>query len=296
MVRGNQRMTLHLDRDAEAAQRACVHAEPALVLPLETTVVSLRAGDTERRVDRSSLALVPARTAYQLELPPSATATVATLLVPDALRAAAVRDYAPEVDGRRLAAVVAELRLLPRTRWVDELVQRYVFEQSICERRASKASRFIEVELTKELFFLGCEQIDGRTRSSVLFQGDGVAARARSFIEEHLFEPFRVDELVRHCHASESTLLRAFRREIGVSPIAYVRRRRLEESLQLLESGRYAVTEVATRVGYDNPSAFAAAFRQQFGVAPSRARTAVPLAARLPAHGSPPVRRPRRRD
>lgn len=296
MVRGGKRMTLLLDRDTEAVKRVCVHQEPALVLPLESTVVELRAGDGARRIDRSTLALVPARLAYHLELPPSATAAVATLLVPAGLRAAAVRDYAPDVDARRLAAVVAELRFLPRTRWVDELVQRYVFEQSVCAKKASKASRFLEVELTKELFFLGCEQLDGRTRSSVLFEGDGVSARARTWIEEHLFETFRMDELVRHCHASESTLLRTFRREVGVSPIAYVRRRRLEESLQLLESGRYAVTEVATRVGYENPSAFAAAFRQQFGVAPSRARSVVPVAARLPAHGAPPVRRSRRRN
>ena len=296
MVRGGKRMTLYLDRDGEAVQRVCVHDEPALVFPLDTTIVSLRAGEIVRRVDRSSFALVPPHAPYDLELPPSATAVVARLLIPGGLRAAAVRDYSPEVDARRLATVVAELRFLPRTRWVDELVQRYVFEQSVCARKASKASRFIEVELVKELFFLGCEQIDGRTRSSVLFEGDGLAALALAWIEEHLFDPFRMDDLVRHCHASESTVLRTFRREVGVSPIAYVRRRRLEQSLQLLESGRYGVTEVATRVGYENPSAFAAAFRQQFGVAPSSARSAVPVEARLPAHGSPPVRRSRRRD
>jgi AraC-like DNA-binding protein len=205
-----------------------------------------------------------------------------------------VRDYRPEVDARRLVEVLGGVRVLPRTRWVDELVQRYVFERSVCARRGSKAARFLEAELTKELFFLGCEQLDLRTRSSVLFEGDAVAARARAWIEEHLFEPFRIDELVRQCHVSESTVLRAFRRELGVSPLAYLRRRRLEESMQLLESGRYGVTEVAARVGYENPSAFAAAFRGQFGLAPSRARPAVPAAARLPAHGAPPVRRRRR--
>jgi AraC-like DNA-binding protein len=104
-----------------------------------------------------------------------------------------------------------------------------------------------------------------------LFEGDALAARGRAWIEAHLFEPIRIGELVRHCHASESSVLRAFRRELGVSPLAYLRRRRLEESMHLLESGRYAVTEVAARVGYDNPSAFSAAFRAQFGITPSRA-------------------------
>jgi AraC-like DNA-binding protein len=294
--RTSERMELRVDRDAEALQRPRLYPLPALVFPLDTTIVSMRAAETTTRLDRSSFAVVPARLGLKLELPASGTTVVVTLVISDALRTAAVRDYAPYVDARRLAVVLGSLRILPRTRWVDELVQRYVFERSVCERRGSRAARFLEAELTKEVFFLGCEQIDRRTRNSVLFEGDAVAARARAWIEEHLFEPFHIGELVRQCHVSESTVLRAFRRELGVSPLAYLRRRRLEESMQLLESGRYGVTEVAVRVGYDNPSAFAAAFRGQFGLSPSRARPAVPAAARLPAHGAEPVRRRRRRS
>jgi AraC-like DNA-binding protein len=288
-------MTLLLDRDAEAVRRVLLHAAPSMVFPLETTVLSLRVDEIERRVDRSSFALVPAQMAYRIELPSSGALAVATLLVSDELCAATASEYSPEVDRRQLADVIAALRFLPRTRWVDELVHRYVFEQSVCGRPLTTASRFIEAELTKELFFLGREQIEGQARSSVLFEGGGVVARARAFIEEHLFEPFRAEQLVEHCHASESTVLRAFHRELGISPLAYVRQRRLEESLALLESGRYAVTEVAARVGYENPSAFAAAFRQRFGTAPSRIRPAPSPEAQLPPHGSPPIRRPRRR-
>lgn len=289
-----ERVALHLDRDVEAVQRTRVHPVPTLVFPLEGTVLTLRVGEIEERLDRSTFAIVPARASHRLELPASGTASVASLLLSDVVRDVAVVDYSPEVDRQRLAEVVALARILPRTRWVDELVQRYVFERSVCARRDSNAARFLEAELTKEVFFLGREQIDRQTRSSVLFQGDAVAERARAWIEEHLFERFRIEELVRHCHASASTVLRAFRRELGVAPLAYVRRRRLEESMQLLQSGRYAVTEVATRVGYDNASAFAAAFRQHFGVAPSRTRPGVTAAERLPAHGTPPQRRPRR--
>ncbi|HEX9104571.1 MAG TPA: AraC family transcriptional regulator, partial [Polyangia bacterium] len=251
IVRGSAPMELLVDRDAEALERPRAHALPALVFPLDTTIVWLRAGELDARLDRASFAVVPARQPHQIEAPPSGAAAVVTLLVSEALRAAAVRDYKPYVDARRLAVVVGGARLLPRTRWVDELVHRYVFERSVCERRGSKAARFLETELTKELYFLGCEQMERQTRSSVLFEGDAVAARARAWIEEHLFEPFRIDELVGACHVSESTVLRAFRRELGVSPLAYLRRRRLEESMQLLESGRYGVTEVAARVGYD---------------------------------------------
>ncbi|MCE9571708.1 MAG: AraC family transcriptional regulator [Deltaproteobacteria bacterium] len=292
MTTAGARVELRIERDALTLARSRVAAAPTLVFPLETAVVVVRIGAHEERVSRSAFALVPARAAYAIDAPATGAAVVATLALSEAVRAAAVRDYAPDVSARRLAEVLASPRFLTRTRWIDELVHRYVFERAVCARQASKAARFLEVELTKEVYFLGVEQLEHRTRSSVVFEGDALVARARAWIEAHLFEPFRIEELVRHCHASESTLLRGFRRELGASPLAYLRRRRLDESLQLLESGRYAVTEVATRVGYETPSAFAAAFRQQFGMAPSRTR---PTIGALPAHGTPPARRPRRR-
>ena len=124
---------------------------------------------------------------------------------------------------------------------------------------------------------------------------ESIAARAKVWLEEHLFEPFHAPELARAMHASESTVLRMVRKELGVAPAVYLRRRRLEEAMLLLETGRYGVTEVAARVGYENPSAFAAAFRRELGVAPSSVKARVDTATRLPAHGAPPVRRRRRR-
>jgi AraC-like DNA-binding protein len=44
----------------------------------------------------------------------------------------------------------------------------------------------------------------------------------------------------------------------------------MEEAARLLRDRRHSVTEIAMRVGYANPSKFAAAFRKHFGVPPSR--------------------------
>lgn len=280
-------MELRVDRDASASGTRVLPG-PALIAPLEATVAVLDA----HRLDRASIALVPARTAHVLELPVAGAAVVVTLILEDPDRAAAVREYAPHVDARRMTEVLAAPRLLPRTRWIDELIHRYVFERAVCEKPGSTAARFLEAELTKEIYFLGCEQMDRKTRASVVHEGDPIAVRARAWIDEHLFEPFAMAALVRACAASESTVLRAFRRTHGVAPIVYVRQRRLAEAMQLLESGRYAVTEVATRVGYETPSAFAAAFVRQFGVSPSQVRPTIDPSALLPAYGEEP--RPRR--
>jgi len=103
-------------------------------------------------------------------------------------------------------------------------------------------------------------------------------------------KPPRFGELARHCHTSESTLLRAFRRDFETTPATYARERRLEASLLLLKSGRYTVTEVAARVGYGSLPAFTIAFRRRFGSSPSSARTAESRMERLPPHGTPPRR------
>jgi AraC-like DNA-binding protein len=278
-------MELRVDRDARAAGTRRF-ASPALLAPLETTVIALDG----HRIDRATIATIPANRPHAIELPSIGACVLVTLVLDARTIAAATAEYAPYIAARRFSEVLATPRILPRTRWVDELVQRYVFEREVCEKPGSRAARFLEAELAKEIYFLGSEQIEQRTRTSVLHEGEPVAVRARAWIEEHLFEPFAIDALVRHLGASESTVLRAFRKELGVAPVIYLRRRRLEEARQLLETGRYAVTEVATRVGYDNPSAFAAAFRDQFGTPPSAMRPVLDPARTLPAHGKPPKR------
>ena len=103
-----------------------------------------------------------------------------------------------------------------------------------------------------------------------------------------------MSELAKHCATSESTLLRAFKRELGSTPASYVRGRRLEAALLLLKSGRYAVGEVATRVGYSSLAAFTEAFHKHFGVPPSHAKVAGGGSQRLPPEGKPPRRKRRR--
>src|SRR5207245_2887327 len=92
--------------------------------------------------------------------------------------------------------------------------------------------------------------------------------RAMALVEKHLFEPDVVQRLMRSSGASASSLLRTFKREVGHGPLAYVRARRLDESMLLLKSKRFAVGEVATMVGYTNFAAFSQAFRARFGMKP----------------------------
>jgi len=297
-LQSGESVTIRLERGAEVDLGRRVDDDPTLVFPLEQSAVLVEIGaEKEERIERSSFALVPPRVAYRVR-PQSAMATVLTLTLRAPVRTRAAHEYRGHIDADEFGTLVAIPRVLPRTRWVDELVQRYLFERDVCERHTSHAAVFLETEITKELFFLCKERDENRTRASVVHEEGDTVQRARAWIEANLFSPLRVGELAKHCATSESTLLRAFQKELGRTPASYARERRLDAALLLLKSSRYAVGEVASRVGYSNLPAFTEAFHKHFGVTPSQAKggahDAEHAREKLPPHGKPPRRKRRK--
>jgi AraC-like DNA-binding protein len=282
---------LTLERGPTLSEGWRTAERPTLILPLGSCIVQLTGhlAAEPAHIDRALIALVPRGARYRLRAL-SPVSELLTLLIGDEAKQRACSEYAPHVRAAVLAEVLSSAQTLPRTRWFDELAHRYVFEREVCEKHASAAAAFLETEITKEIYFLGAERPAGETRATVVFEGSEIVKRARQWIEDNLFEGLRARELARAAHTSESTLLRAFVRELGVSPASYQRARRLDEAVLLLRAGRGTVGEVAARVGYANPSAFTVAFRRHFGVPPSSVRDPAPDDTRLPPHGRPPRR------
>ena len=287
--------TLRIVRESRALGRERIAQRAELVLPLESSVLELLVGGKgkKERLDRSRLAVVPSRAVYELSAV-SPVAQVAFVALGEDAYATFFREYEGDVSADVLRDVLAEPRFFPRTRWVDEIVHRYVFERSVCDKHGSQASRFLETELVKEVYFLGKEALENHTRASVVQEDLPLVAKVRAYIDAHLFEDVSVGVLCERFGASESTLLRTFRREIGTTPADYTRGRRLDEARLLLEGGSYSASEVAVHVGYASLPAFTVAFTRKFGHAPSSVRKARGASV-LPPHGEPPIRRKRER-
>jgi AraC-like DNA-binding protein len=277
---------LRLDRGPPWPSRGRVEATATLVFPLDRSVVRLFVGGRDERIDRASFALVPAGVRHRLEALSPVT-RVLSLFVAEASIARARRQYAPHIESARFSEVLSATRVFSRTRWIDELAHRYLFEIDACGRLHTPAARFLETELAKELYFLGIERLAHKTRASMLQEEHDLVARARAHIEQSLFAPLEIRGVAKALATSESSLLRAFRRELGISPITYLRDRRLDEALSMIESGRMSIGEVALAVGYANAPAFTIAFRRRFGVVPSRARVRTVDAVKLPPEGEP---------
>lgn len=232
-------------------------------------------------VDDGSWLLVPAGQPLTLK---TVSRTARTLLVsPHPLLETLVRaTYPGQVDPSRLQRFLGAPRCLPRTRWVHEIAHRYLFERHQCKKGPNDATRFLEVELLKEWYFVsldeGRERLAGgqalrdhedHDRRPHLEVEDPLVERALRWIDTHLAEPVTMAALRRATHASDSALLRAFQRELRQAPATYIRTRRLDEAMFLLRTGRLPVGEVAGRVGYGSFAAFSQAFRARFGAPPS---------------------------
>jgi AraC-like DNA-binding protein len=93
--------------------------------------------------------------------------------------------------------------------------------------------------------------------------------RVRRLLLARLPSPPTLAELARAAAMSETKLKGAFRVRFETPVFSFLRQARMDEARRLLLKERLTVTEVAQRVGYSNPSKFAAAFRRAFGRPPS---------------------------
>ena len=100
-----------------------------------------------------------------------------------------------------------------------------------------------------------------------------VVRRAEDYLIRHLMRPVTRSDLARAAGASIRTVSRGFLEHHGVSPMAWLKARRLEAAHRELcaaQPGEVTVTEVAVRYGFANLGRFAADYRMRFGETPSQ--------------------------
>ncbi len=91
------------------------------------------------------------------------------------------------------------------------------------------------------------------------------------YVEEHMQDPLSLDALSRVGALSPFQLIRLFDRFTGMTPMAYVRERRLAMSIPQLLRGD-AVLRVALDWGFEYEQSYIRAFQAAFGVTPARFR------------------------
>lgn len=89
------------------------------------------------------------------------------------------------------------------------------------------------------------------------------------FMNSNYMYVLSLEEIASFTGRSLSTFKRDFRKVSELSPQKWLIKRRLEAAREMLEGGKRRISDVYVDVGFKNLSHFSAAFKREYGVAPS---------------------------
>jgi AraC-like DNA-binding protein len=105
-------------------------------------------------------------------------------------------------------------------------------------------------------------------------QRRAVVQDAMNYVDDHLAERITMTAIAKAVHMSVRSIQQGFREELGITPMTYVRERRLErvheELTDAIPSDGVTVTSVAERWGFHHLGSFAVEYRKRWGEAPSK--------------------------
>lgn len=101
-----------------------------------------------------------------------------------------------------------------------------------------------------------------------------ILAKIAKVIEDNISDPdLNVNLLCEKCDLPNKQLYRLIKKYMGIAPLDYIRRVRLQKAAVLLSQQRFTVSEISYMVGFKTPSYFARCFQNQYGVTPSQYRS-----------------------
>jgi AraC-like DNA-binding protein len=98
---------------------------------------------------------------------------------------------------------------------------------------------------------------------------DDAIGRALRLLHERVTHDWSLDELAKDAGLSRTVLAERFQHFVGVPPMRYLARWRMQLACSLLSNGNLSLAEIATRVGYGSETALSRAFKREIGIAPT---------------------------
>ena len=94
------------------------------------------------------------------------------------------------------------------------------------------------------------------------------------YIQNHLFEPIRLNMMAQSLGVSNSVLYKAFMSVLDIPPATYIQQQKIHHAQQKFLLGK-SVTEVAQELGYSSAYHLSKAFKQAMGMSPREYKKAM---------------------
>ena len=111
-----------------------------------------------------------------------------------------------------------------------------------------------------------------RTQEGIHTRATRQFLAVQEFIHEHMSEPILLADLARVAQLHPTYFSDRFKELVGLRPLEYLLRRRIERAQYLLLTNDVSIKQVAHQVGLPDPAYFARAFKRFCGLSPSEYR------------------------
>eukprot|EP00257_Ricinus_communis_P012489 XP_002535085.2 uncharacterized protein LOC8272766 [Ricinus communis] len=98
---------------------------------------------------------------------------------------------------------------------------------------------------------------------------DETVDRIRGWLSKNLEKKVNLTEVASCMQVSERTLIRHFKKKLGITPRAYLHNMRIEFAKRMLRETNLRIGKVAERIGYSDIVFFQKVFRSHVGVSPT---------------------------
>lgn len=133
-------------------------------------------------------------------------------------------------------------------------------------RQASRAERLFAVlrdMLSEQLALIAEQQRSGATRPIRV---------ARQYVQQHYHEPITLEQVCEAAGFSASYFSAMFKKETGEGFVKYLTRVRIEHAKELLQQTNLPVTDICSRVGYNDLKHFTQTFKKETSLSPGQYR------------------------
>ena len=143
-------------------------------------------------------------------------------------------------------------------------------EQLQAESRLSSPSPFYLRLITTKVLVLLSREMERVGRAASLLQLSDRSYQVLAYVEDTIGhrQPFDLRLLSQRCSLSPSHISRWFRTELGLSPMSYYQRRRIQLACRLLLQEQDSLSEIAYRLGFADGPHFARRFKSVMGASP----------------------------
>jgi AraC-like DNA-binding protein len=131
-------------------------------------------------------------------------------------------------------------------------------------------------------------EIAARTKARLRAAQSPELSGALTYVAAHFDEPLDIPALAEAAHLSPKHFGRKFRAALGMTPMEFVRRYRLNQARDLLGASDVGAGTIASRCGFDDAAHFSRVFKREFGLSPLQYRQQMrELARNLESRNAP---------